>query len=242
MRAEFIWVDCMVKVIAHRGSGEGPLENTLTAFQTAISWGVDCIECDIRSSRDGVAIIIHDLSLERLANESRKVAEYSLNELNTMRVGNGNRIPSLVEFFELVKPHEDLDINLDVKVVGLEAQIMQLIQEYGLVERTMISSFIQPVLMELRKLSDKIGTALLYEYDLHNPTKVAKELGCTAINPQLHFVDSSLVHTSHQEGLKINPWVINEPKEMQRFIDLGVDGIITDFPPRLLKILNRGGT
>jgi glycerophosphoryl diester phosphodiesterase len=231
----------MVKVIAHRGTGEGPLENTLTAFQTAISWGVDCIECDIRSSRNGVAVIIHDFSVERLADESGKVAEYSLSELKAMKLGSGNRIPSLVEFFELVKPHKDLDINLDVKVVGLEAQILQRIQEYGLVKRTLISSFIQPVLTEFHNLSDEIATALLYEYDLQNPTEVAKELGCTAINPQLHFVDSDLVHASHRKGLEINSWVINEPKEMQRFIDLGVDGIITDFPPRLLKMLNRGG-
>ncbi len=231
----------MVKVIAHRGTGEGLLENTLTAFQTAISWGVDCIECDIRSSRDGVAVIIHDLSLERLSNEPRKVAEYSFSELKAMKIHNGDRIPSLVEFLELVKPHKKIEINLDVKAVGLEAQIMQQISEYDLVHRTMISSFIQPVLREFRSLNSELATALLYEYDLRNPTKVAKELGCTAINPQLHFIDSSLVHTSHQAGLEINPWVINEPEEMQRFIDMEVDGIITDFPPRLLNILNRGG-
>ncbi|MFX1508929.1 MAG: glycerophosphodiester phosphodiesterase [Promethearchaeota archaeon] len=231
----------MVKVIAHRGMGEGLLENTLTAFQTAISWGVDCIECDVRSSRDEVAVIIHDLSLERLSNEPRKVAEYSLSELKAITIHNGDRIPSLVEFLELVKPYSNLEINLDVKVVGLEAQIMQQISEYDLVCRTMISSFIQPVLREFRNLNDEIATALLYEYDLRNPTKVAKELGCTAINPQLHFTDSSLVQTSHQEGLEINPWVINEPEEMQLFIGMEVDGIITDFPTRLLKILNRGG-
>ncbi|TRO54740.1 hypothetical protein E2P64_08520 [Candidatus Bathyarchaeota archaeon] len=230
----------MVKVIAHRGCGEGPLENTLTAFQTAISWGVDCIECDIRSSRDGVAVIIHDLSLERFSNQHGIVTEYSLSELKKIKVGSRDRIPSLVEFLGLVKPHKNLDINLDVKVMGLEAQIMQLIQEYGLIHRTLISSFIQPVLTAFRRLNDEIATALLYEYDLRNPTAVAKELGCTAINPSLHFVDSSLVLTTHQQGLKINPWVINEQEEMQRFIDLGVDGIITDFPDRLLKMLNRG--
>ncbi|MFX1317565.1 MAG: glycerophosphodiester phosphodiesterase [Promethearchaeota archaeon] len=230
----------MVKVIAHRGTGEGPLENTLTAFQTAISWGVDCIECDIRSSSDGIAVIIHDLSLERRFSEPGTVAEYSLSELKAMKRGTEDRIPSLAEFLDLVRSYKDLDINLDVKVVGLEAQIMQQLEEYGLVHRTMISSFIQPVLTDFRSLNNEIATALLYEYDLRKPIEVAKELGCTSINPQLHFVDSSLVRASHQEGLKINPWVINESEEMKQFIDLGVDGIITDFPPRLLKILNRG--
>ncbi|MFW9934745.1 MAG: glycerophosphodiester phosphodiesterase [Candidatus Thorarchaeota archaeon] len=230
----------MVQVIAHRGTGIGPRENTLQAFKTAISWGVDCIECDIRSSRDGVAIIIHDLSLDRFASATGKVADYSLSELKAIEIGKGERIPTLTEFFDLVAPEKDIGIDLDVKVIGMEAPIMDKLQEYDLVHRTMISSFIQPVLKEVRSLNEDIVTALLYEYDLRNPVEVAKGLGCTAINPQLHLIDSSLIAKCHREGLKINPWVINEPEEMRRFIEYGVDGIITDLPRRLLEMLNRG--
>ncbi|MHA2406559.1 MAG: glycerophosphodiester phosphodiesterase, partial [Candidatus Hermodarchaeia archaeon] len=123
--------------------------------------------------------------------------------------------------------HKDIGINLDVKVVEIEDQIWQMIQEYDFVQRTMISSFIQPVLTTFRSLNKDLTTALLYEYDLQNPVEVAKNLGCTAINPQLHFVDEQLVRTCHHAGLEINPWVINEVEEMRRFIEWGVDGIIT---------------
>lgn len=230
----------MVQVIAHRGTGKGQRENTLQAFKTAISWDVDCIECDIRNSRDGVAVIIHDSSLDRFSSATGKVADYSLSELKAIDIGKGERIPTLTEFFDLVAPKKDVGIDLDVKVIGMEAQIMDRLQEYDLVHRTMISSFIQPVLKEVRSLNEDIVTALLYEYDLRNPVEVAKGLECTAINPQLHFIDSALIAKCHREGLKINPWVINEPEEMRRFIEYGVDGIITDLPLRLLKMRNRG--
>jgi glycerophosphoryl diester phosphodiesterase len=231
----------MVKVIAHRGAGIGPLENTLTGFQTAIGWGVDCIECDVRSSQDGVPVIIHDFALERVSNGNGLVVENSAKELQALEIGDGEKIPTLTEFFDLLAPHTDIGINLDVKVVDTEDQIWQQIQEYDFVHRTMISSFIQPVLTTFRSLNDELVTALLYEYDLQNPVEVAETLGCTAINPQLHFVDEQLVRTCHQAGLEINPWVINEPEEMRRFVDWGVEGIITDCSPRLLQILNRGG-
>lgn len=231
----------MVKVIAHRGTGIGPLENTLTGFNTAIGWEVDCIECDVRSSQDGVPVIIHDFAVERVSNGKGLVAEKSAKELQTLEIGDGERIPTLTEFFDLVAPHKDIRIVLDVKVVDIEDQIWRMIQEYDFTHRTMISSFIQPVLTKFRSLNNDLPTALLYEYDLHNPVEVAQNLGCTAINPQLHFVDEQLVQACHQVRLEINPWVINEPEEMRRFTDWGVDGIITDCSLRLLKILNRGG-
>ncbi|MDO8056167.1 MAG: glycerophosphodiester phosphodiesterase family protein [Candidatus Hermodarchaeota archaeon] len=229
----------MVKVIAHRGSGIGPHENTLTGFLKSISWGVDCIECDLRSSRDGAIILLHDFSLERLAHRSELVAEKTLSELKALEIGDGEKIPTLTEFLELVAPYKEFQINLDVKVIGIEAQILGRIEDAELLDRTMISSFIQPVLTKVRKLNDEIPTALLYEYDLQDPVNLAKTLGCTAINPQLHFIDEQLISTCHREGLEINPWLINEREDMERFISYGVDGIITDYPPRLLRILNR---
>ena len=231
----------MVKVIAHRGTGTGSLENTLTGFKTAIGWGVDCVECDVRNSRDQVPVIIHDFALEQVSNEEGVVSEKSVEELQALEIGDGEKIPTLTEFFDLVATHRDIRINLDVKVVDIEVQIWKMLQEYDLAHRTIISSFIQPVLTKFRKINDDIDTALLYEYDLQNPVEVAQKLGCTAINPQLHFVDEQLVQASHQGGLEINPWVINEPEEMQRFIEWDVDGIITDCAPQLLQILNRGG-
>lgn len=231
----------MVKVIAHRGAGTGPLENTLTGFRTAIGWEVDCIECDVRSSQEGTPVILHDFTLERVSTEEGLVAEKSVKALKALEIGGGKKIPTLTEFFDLVAPHKDIGINLDVKVADIEDQIWQMIQEFDFSHRTIISSFIPPVLTTFRSLDEELPTALLYEYNLQNPVEVAQNLGCTAINPQLHFIDEQLVRACHQAGLEINPWVINEPEEMCRFIDWGVDGIITDCPPRLLQILNRAG-
>lgn len=231
----------MVRVIAHRGTGIGPFENTLRAMQQAAEWGVDCIECDVRRSKDGIAIIIHDLILKRVPNEEGLVAEKTLKELKTLDMGEGEQIPTLKELLNFVQSHPTLEVNLDVKVTDLEEKIMEEVLSRGLLARTQISSFIPPVLKKFRKLNAEISTALLYEYDLKGPVHVAKKMGCMAINPQLNFIDSELVQECHLEGLQINPWVINQEKVLKRFIALGVDGIITDVPQRLLRILNRDG-
>lgn len=227
----------MVKVIAHRGSGIGYLENTLLAMRRAAEWGVDCIECDVRNSKDGIAIIIHDATLERVTNEEDLVAEKTLKELKTLKLGEGEQIPTLVEMLDFVQSQSKLQINIDVKVVDLEAFILEEVMAHGLLDRTLISSFIPPVLRKFRELDIDIATALLYEFDLVSAVEVAKKLGCTAINPQLHFVGEDLVSQCHREGLQINPWVVNTSQDMKRFIALGVDGIITDVPQRLLKII-----
>ncbi len=227
----------MVKVIAHRGSGIGPLENTLLAMRDAVEWGVDCIECDVQNSKDGVAIIIHDLTLERLTNGEGLVAEKTLKELKTLNIGAGEQIPTLTELLDFVQSQSKLQINIDVKVADLEAIILEDVIAHGLLDRTLISSFIPPVLRKFRELNIAIATGLLYEFDLVSAVEVAKKVGCTAINPQLHFVSDELVSKCHREGLQINPWVVNEPQDMKRFIALGVDGIITDVPQRLLQIL-----
>ena len=134
---------------------------------------MDYVECDVRSSSDDVIILIHDFSLERLAQQTGSVTEKSFSELRTLEIGDGEKIPTLTEFLELVAPHEGLSINLDVKVVNVEAKILESIEEFKLLDRTMISSFIQPVLTTFRKLDDEIATALLYEYNLRNPKSQA---------------------------------------------------------------------
>ena len=232
----------MMKVIAHRGSGVGPFENTLHGMQMAIEWGADGIECDVQSSRDGELVVFHDATLDRLTNGSGLVAEHTLKELKRLQVGEGEQIPTLVEVLTLLKSQSQFIINLDVKVQGVEVKILKEIQSRNLLDRTLVASFIPQVLMKFRELNVDIATGWIYGYNYENPVKEAKKIGCTALHPRLDLVSKELRQSSRRHGLMLNPWSINSEVDMRRFIELGVDWIITDNPRRLLRILNRSGS
>jgi glycerophosphoryl diester phosphodiesterase len=229
----------VTKVIVHRGSGIGPFENTLQGMQMAIAWGVDGIECDVQSSQDGELVVFHDPNLDRLTNGSGLVAEHTLEELKRLHVGEGEQIPTLTEVLTLLKSQSQFIINLDVKVQGIEVKILKEIQSQNLLDRTLVSSFITQVLRKIRKLNADIQTGWIYGYNYENPVKEAKKIGCTALHPRLDLVSTELRQASQRQGLMLNPWSINSEVDMCRFIELGVDWIITDNPPRLLRILNR---
>ncbi|MFX1343144.1 MAG: glycerophosphodiester phosphodiesterase [Promethearchaeota archaeon] len=231
-----------MKVIAHRGSGAGPFENTLHGMQLAITWGADGIECDVQSSHDGEMVIFHDPTLDRLTNGSGLVAERTLKELKRLHVGEGEQIPTLAEVLTLLKPQPQFIINLDVKVQGIEIKILKEIQSQNLLNRTLVSSFIPQVLMKFRELNADIATGWIYGYNYENPVKEAKKIGCTALHPRLDLVSEELRQVSRQQGLMLNPWSINSEGDMRRFIKLSVDWIITDNPRQLLRILNRTGS
>ncbi|MFW9985060.1 MAG: glycerophosphodiester phosphodiesterase [Candidatus Odinarchaeota archaeon] len=229
----------MVKVIGHRGSGSGLLENTLQGMKLALAWGVDGIECDVQSSQDGELIVFHDSSLDRLTNGTGLVAEHSLEELKQLKVSNQDRIPTLTELLTLLKPHRDLIIDIDIKVQDIEAEILKELQTQDLIDQTILSSKATQIMRKIRDLNATIETGLIYEYNYEDPISIAINIGCKALFPRLDLVSKELVHACKQNGLKLNPWSINSEEDMRRFIDLGVDWIITDNPQRLLKIQDR---
>lgn len=232
----------VTKVIAHRGSGVGPFQNTLHGMQMAIEWGADGIECDIQSSHDGELVLFHDVTLDQFTNGSGLVAEHTLEELKRLQLGEGEQIPTLVEILTLLKSQPQFIINLDVKVQGSEVKILKEIQSRNLLDRTLISSFIPQVLMKFRELNADIATGWLYGYNYENPVKEAKKIGCTALHPRLDLVSEDLRQVSRRQGLMLNPWTVNSEVDMRRFIELDVDWMITDNPRRLLRILNRTGS
>lgn len=229
----------MVKVIGHRGFGRGPLENTLQGMQQALALGVDGIECDVQSSQDGKLVVFHDSSLDRLTNGTGLVTEHSLKELKQLKISNQERIPTLSELLTLLKPHPNFIIDIDIKVQDIETKILNELQTHDLFNRTILSSKATQIVQKIHELNADIATGLIYEYNYGDPISMALDLGCTALFPRLDLVSKELVYACKQNDLKVNPWSINSEEDMLRFINLGVDWIISDNPSRLLRILDR---
>lgn len=226
----------MVSVIAHRGSGVGPLENTLRGMKQALAWGVDGVEFDVWASQDDEVIVFHDETVDRTTNGTGLVSSYSLTELKQLNAGEGESIPTLKEMLMLLTPHEHLLINIEIKAPDIEESVLQIVQEFKVLKRTVISAFSSDVLQRVHALNADASCALLYTA-MKDPIDLAKDVGCTGLHPLFQAVTNELVSACREEGMHVIPWTVNFEEEMLRLIVLGVDGIITDVPPLLLDLM-----
>lgn len=225
--------------IGHRGARALEPENTLRGFNRAYDEGADGIELDVRRSRDGVLVVIHDDDLERVTGGvyTGKVSDYTLEELQTMDVGDGEYVPTLEEALELVIDRNGL-VNVEIKDSGIAMDVVETVNRYGLGSSTIISSFNYLEVWEAKRADPSIRTGLLVHGA--NPLSIYSALlaGADAINPAYSTLNDAFVNAAHEVGLKVYTYTVNEEPDMQRLVDIGVDGIITDRPDLLYDMLH----
>jgi glycerophosphoryl diester phosphodiesterase len=233
-------------VIAHRGaSGERP-ENTLAAFELAVAQSADMIETDLHLSSDGVIMIHHDASLERLG-ELGEIRDHTSFEMTRMNAAPGTspaeRIPTLLDVLDGFG--ERIQFNLELKVgtsgayEGIEELALAAVEARGLLPRMLFSSFYDGVLARMRALSSAARLAILVSP--RAPVGIlerASAVQAEAINPEVRLVDADLVIGAHAVGLAVYPYTEDDPSGMTRLLDAGVDGIITNHPARLRELLD----
>ena len=232
-------------VIAHRGaSGDRP-ENTRAAFERAIELSADMIETDLHVTRDGVVVIHHDASLERFGLEG-EIRDLTAQELARLDVApdavEHAAIPTLLDLLDDFADRVDFNLELKVGVSaaydGLEAQVIEELERRALLSRMLLSCFEDEVLERLRARSAEARLAVLVSHqNPHGIFERAERVAAEAINPQCFLVDAALVEEAHARGLAVYPYTANERPEMTRLLDLGVDGVITNFPARLRQLV-----
>ncbi len=224
-------------VIAHRGaSGERP-ENTMAAYALALEQRADMIEIDLHRTRDGAIVVTHDETLERIGG-SGEVGDATLAQLRALDAGGGEPVPTLDEVLDAFGTK--IPFNLELKRArrgaypGLEAAVLDAVRERGLLERMLFSCFWDPVLAELRRLEPaaRVGLLLSPRHPVE-PFARAKALAAEAIHPETSLVTGQLVEKAHGEGLAVYPYTADAPEELERLLDLCVDGIFTNHPARL---------
>lgn len=232
-------------VIAHRGaSGDRP-ENTLPAFEEAIAQGADMIETDLHLSRDGVVVIHHDAELGRLG-QAGEIRSRTAAELASLDAAPGDpetlRIPTLLDvlegFAERVEWNLELKVGLEAPYAGLEALALSEVEARGLIPRVIFSCFDDGVLARLRAGSAEARIGVLVSpRAAHDIFGRAERVRAEAIHPHVLLVDEALVSGAHARGLAVYPYTANEVAGMQRLLDLGVDGVITNYPRVLGDLL-----
>lgn len=234
--------------IAHRGaSGHAP-ENTMAAFERCIELGATAIETDVQMTSDGSLVLIHDESLARTAGSPKLVKDVTLEELRRLDAGSwfdpafrGERVPTLRELLELVKPYSLL-LNLELKngVVpypGLEEAVVEEIRRFGMSDRVILSSFNHYSLVKCKRLAPEVRTGILYMEGLYEPWDYASRIGAEALHAYHYAVLPEWVAQAAERGIAYHPFTVNEPAEMRRLLAAGVSGIITDYPDRLAELL-----
>jgi glycerophosphoryl diester phosphodiesterase len=239
-----------VMVVAHRGfSGAAP-ENTLAAFGKAIEIGSDMIELDVHFSKDGKIVVIHDETLERTTNGRGKVADHTLTDLKKLDAGSsfggqfaGERIPTLEEVLALAKGR--VLVNIEIKnpthglypITELAYRSLQAVKKAGMLDRVIFSSFNPASLEHIQKKEPRAWVGLLFHRPWNSILEMTGGKEYKVLNLRNIYLNKEKIFQVHKEGIKINVYTVNSEGELEQFVRWGVDGIITNHPDRLIRIL-----
>lgn len=223
--------------IGHRGAKGFEPENTLISFERALEMDVDGIELDVHMSCDGAIMVIHDDTIDRTTNGKGLVTALSLTDLKFFRTEKEQQIPTLFEVIDLV--NQKCLINIELKGNGTAKPVLELIEYYVLDKNWnysdfLISSFDWNVLREVRLLDAKIPIGVLTQTDLKLAIAFSKFIKAETIHPYFHLLTKENTIEMQKENLKVFAWTVNEIEDIQKIKSFDIDGIISDFPDRIL--------
>ncbi|MCH2172405.1 glycerophosphodiester phosphodiesterase [Myxococcota bacterium] len=228
-------------VIAHRGASGHRPENTRSAYELAVEQAADMIEIDLHLCLDQHIMVTHDRDLTGLGGDG-DVSDQAFAEIRSLDAGDGQVVPTLEEVLEDFGPR--IAFNLELKdgsqgrYPGLERATLDLVTAHGLMTTTLFSSFNDEILQALVEADPHTRLALLIgPLRARDAVARALEVGAEALNPWRGLVTPALVEEVHAAGLAMYVFTVDEPPEMQRLLNLGVDGIFTNYPDRLRKLV-----
>lgn len=230
-------------IIAHRGASAIAPENTLAAFERAVALGADAVELDVKLSKDGVPIIIHDSTLDRTTDGKGNVSGFTLADLKSLDAGAkksaqfaGERVPTLAEVFEAVAHKIWVNVeltNYTTRGDGLEAAVVALVHKMNLGGRILFSSFSPLAIRKVKKIDPMLTTAVLTSPDMPfflRNVWLTPIVPHEARHPELLQLKERGVNSCQKRGYRVNVWTVNDPDDIRLMATQGVDGIITDVP------------
>jgi glycerophosphoryl diester phosphodiesterase len=253
-----------VWVMAHRGGRGLWPENTLYAFERAVESGVDILEMDIHSTKDGTIILLHDSTVDRTTDGTGPVNDINLTDLKKLNAGyhwtadegltypyrsQNIVVPTLEEVF-LAFPDFHLNIEIKQTQPPITGPLCETIREFNMVNNVLIASFNMDTIKEFRNTCPEVATTAgenevrmlyvlsrLYLGKLYNPPAEAVQV--PEYRGDIHVATDRFVRAAHNRNIAVHVWTINDKSDMLRMLDIGVDGIITDNPDRLMALLGR---
>lgn len=230
------------KIFAHRGASGYAPENTLEAFALAITQGADGIELDVQLTKDGIPVVIHDETIDRVTEKKGWVKDYTLKELKKLTVlkdkfpeYSAAKIPTLEEVLDAVKA-SGIQVNIELKTgiywyPEIEQKVADLVKKAGMEERVIYSSFNHYSIAKILELDPKASTGILYADIIYDVVNYAKKIGTGALHPAtFHVQMADFLQQYVESDLAVHVWTVNDKAEIERLMEAGVDAVITNYP------------
>jgi len=227
-----------ILIIAHRGASNVAPENTLKSFKKAIELGADYVEFDVHFSKDEEIIIMHDENTLRTTGREGLIKEMTLKELKRLDAGESEKIPTLDELIDVAKGK--IRLQLEIKASGMAEKIVETLENSGLIESTLISSFNHSELLNIKQIEPRLKLAPLIIGVRQNKTIEEAVLNkYYAIHPFYKLINKKFIDLAHKNNIKINAYTVDSKNAIVKLINMGIDGIITNKIDLVKKILNR---
>ena len=247
-------------VVAHRGGGGLAPENTLASFRNGIALGADFIEMDIHLTKDGIPVVIHDATIDRTTDGKGAINSFTLAELQAFNAaakfsGASEKqcVSTLAQVLDLAKPSSvklEIEIKVDAagqRYPGIEQKVLNEITSRGMLDRVKITAFEFETLKQIRALNPNVTTVALMTTDYfraHNisqPVTIIDDVASLAngIGVDKNFLNANLVQAAHARKLSVGVWTVDTEAEMNQFRMMGVDGITTNRPDLLKRLLEK---
>ncbi|HPX32894.1 MAG TPA: glycerophosphodiester phosphodiesterase [Erysipelotrichaceae bacterium] len=237
----------MTYIWAHRGASAYAPENTMEAFKLAIKQGVDGIELDVQLTKDGVVVVIHDETIDRVSDNKGFVKDYDYQQLINFNFNNNNqdypfcKIPTLEEVLQLIKPTK-LTLNIELKnsvfeYTVMEQKVLELVKKYEMEDRVIYSSFNHYSIVKILKLDPSAICAFLHSDKVIGMATYAKSYNVKYLHPAYYvLLDQNYLKEASENNILINTWTVNDPIYIYEALKTKVNAIITNYPDKAMLI------
>ncbi|MFI6940100.1 glycerophosphodiester phosphodiesterase [Streptomyces sp. NPDC050418] len=233
---------------AHRGGAADGLENTEAAFRSAVASGYRYLETDVHATADGKLVAFHDTTLDRVTDADGAIADLTWADVSRARIGD-QPVPL---FEDLLEAFPEARWNVDVKAEPALGPLLDLIRRTDSWDRVCVGSFSESRVARAQRLggprlATSLGTTGVLALRLRSlglPAKVRRSAVAAQVpetQSGIRVVDRRFVRTAHALGLQVHVWTVNDRARMERLLDLGVDGIMTDHTGTLIEVLKERG-
>lgn len=252
------------RVFGHRGAAALAPENTLPSFAVAASLGADYLELDVHGTVDGVIVVLHDDTVDRTTNGEGTVREMTWRQVEALDAGyrfeiagavypyrdQGVKLPPLEA---VLRAFPDLRFNIEIKQgdPSIVDEVVAILRHHGVAERTLLAAAEDPIMAEIRRSAtadiatgSSIGDVATFFHHLdagtlqsYTPPGVALQIPTRAGDRELITAES--LAAAHAKNIEVHVWTINDPGEIERLLDLGVDGIMSDLPGLVVQARGR---
>ena len=226
-----------IKVIGHRGAVHAEPENSLAGLRKAIALGADGAEFDVRCTRDGTPVLMHDLTLDRTTSGNGPVSRLTFAELEGMTLANGERIQSVGDALDALA--DAREIHVDVKDAESALPACAAVFRMKMQDRVIFSSSCGPWLLGLKMKYPRARIAFSCGERRCDAVRIATSLRAEAVNLSLWAATGNTLEKAHAEGLRVYVWTADKPRHVRKCLKLGADGIFTNRLDIILPLLEK---